>query len=76
VAERSNEEILRAYLAAHQRHDYDEVGRLRRSDWICEWPQTGERVRGHANDRAIMDNWPGGCPMPRRSASSAAKTDG
>ena len=26
--------------------------------------QSGERVRGHANDRAIMDNWPGGNPRP------------
>ena len=59
---RSNEEVVRAYAAAHRAHDYDAVGRLRHPDWTAEWPQTGERVRGHANDLAIMSNWPGGLP--------------
>ena len=62
MAERSNEDVVRAYLAAHQAHDYDAVDRLRAVDWTTEWPQSGERVRGAANDRAIMDNWPGGLP--------------
>ena len=62
VAKPSNEEIVRRYLAAHAAHDYDAVGALRDPDWTVEWPQSGERVRGGANDRAIMDNWPGGLP--------------
>jgi hypothetical protein len=62
MAEASNGEIVRRYLAAHTAHDYDTVGALRDPDWTVEWPQSGERVRGGANDRAIMDNWPGGLP--------------
>ena len=62
MADRSNEDIVRAYLAAHQAHDYDAVDRYRAADWTIEWPQSGERVRGAVNDRAIMDNWPGGLP--------------
>lgn len=62
MAEPSNQEIVRRYLAAHTSHDYDTVGALRDPDWTVEWPQSGERVRGAANDRAIMDNWPGGLP--------------
>ncbi len=62
MAQPSNEEIVRRYFAAHTAHDYDTVGTLRDPDWTVEWPQSGERVRGHANDRAIMDNWPGGLP--------------
>jgi hypothetical protein len=62
VAGSSNEEVVHRYLAAHFGHDYDTVGGLRDPEWVLEWPQTGERVRGHANDRAIMDNWPGGLP--------------
>jgi hypothetical protein len=58
----SNEEIVRSYVAAHRAHDYDTVGAMRGPDWTEEWPQSGERVRGDANDRAIMDNWPGGLP--------------
>jgi hypothetical protein len=62
VTERSNEQVLRDYLEAHRVHDYDLVGTMRAPDWVCEWPQSGERVVGSANDRAIMDNWPGGLP--------------
>ena len=62
MTEPSNEEVVRQYLAAHAAHDYDSVGAMRDPEWTAEWPQTGERVRGHANDRAIMDNWPGGMP--------------
>ena len=62
MTEPSNEEVVRQYLAAHAAHDYDSVGAMRDPEWTMDWPQTGERVRGHANDRAIMDNWPGGLP--------------
>ena len=58
----SNEDVINRYLDAHVRHDYDEVGRLRAPAWVEEWPQSNERVRGHANDAAIMANWPGGTP--------------
>ncbi len=68
----SNEEVIRAYLDAHTRHDYEALKRLRTPDWLEEWPQSGERVRGHANDEAIMTGWPGGTPMgqPRRLVGS------
>jgi hypothetical protein len=62
MSQRSNEDLIRAYVAAHQAHDYEAVGRMRHADWSQEWPQSGERVRGHANDAAIMANWPGGLP--------------
>ena len=62
MPERSNEELVRAYLAAHQAHDYHAAGRMRHPDWTVEWPQSGERVRGHANDLEIMNHWPGGLP--------------
>ena len=63
MAERSNEDLVRAYIAAHQAHDYEAVGRMRHPDWVQDWPQTGERIRGHANDREIMAHWPGGLPQ-------------
>ena len=62
----SNEEIVHRYFEAHRVHDYDTVGTLRHADWQEDWPQTGERVRGHANDRAIMDHWPDGLPEGER----------
>ena len=62
MANHSNDEIARAYLVAHERHDADTMARLRDPEWIAEMPQSGERIRGHANDRAIMAAWPGGRP--------------
>ncbi|HKF86327.1 MAG TPA: hypothetical protein VKB30_11125 [Candidatus Limnocylindrales bacterium] len=62
MAETSNEQVVHRYLAAHKAHDYDAVETMRHRDWAVDWPQSGERVRGVANDRAIMDNWPGGLP--------------
>ena len=58
----SNADVVRRYVAAAAVHDYDTIESIRHRDWVEEWPQTGERVRGHANDAAIMANWPGGMP--------------
>jgi hypothetical protein len=56
----SNEENIGRYVAAYTAQDWETVGTLRDPDWMMEWPQSGERVRGNANARAIMENWPGG----------------
>jgi hypothetical protein len=63
MAEESNEGIVRRYLAAHLAHDFETIARLRDPEWMTEWPQSRERVRGDANDRAIMEHWPEGLPM-------------
>ena len=62
MPERSNEEIVRRYWKAHAAHDHKTVSELRHPEWTADWPQSRERVRGDANDRAIMDNYPGGEP--------------
>src|SRR5438445_63036 len=58
MAEPSNEETIRRYLAAHTAHDYDTVGALRDPAWTLEWPPSGERgrlrrVRGHGRVRYL-----------------------
>jgi hypothetical protein len=62
MAERTNEEVIRAYLAAIVANHGDTMARLRDPDWFVDYPQSGERIRGHANDRAIADHYPGGLP--------------
>lgn len=62
MATETNEEIVRAYAQAHVTHDDEVLGRYRDRGWIAEMPQSGERIRGHANDRAIARGWPGGRP--------------
>jgi len=75
VTSPTNEEVIRAYLDAHQRHDFDRLGALRAPGWFQEWPQTRERVRGHQNDAAIMRNWPGGTPEPGDFANVVGSED-
>jgi hypothetical protein len=62
VAGSSNEEVIHAYLRALTDNDEPAMGRLRDPAWRVDYPQSGERIRGHANERAIADNYPGGLP--------------
>jgi hypothetical protein len=57
----SGEGVVRQYLQAWP-DGFDELARLRTDDFVEEWPQTGERIRGDANYRAIHSNYPGGLP--------------
>jgi hypothetical protein len=61
---RSNEEIVHAYLAAlaDPVPDWDLLATFRDPDWRLDYPQSGERIRGHANDVAINEHYPGGLP--------------
>ena len=62
MPERTNEEAVRGYLQAVVVNDGDAMARLRDPDWILDYPQSGERIRGHAADRAIAEHYPGGLP--------------
>jgi hypothetical protein len=57
----SNREVVERYAAALPA-DYDALDRLRHADFVEEWPQSGERIRGHAKYRAIHESYPGGQP--------------
>ena len=62
----TNAEVVRRYFAAMVDHDYDTQAALRAADWTAVWPQSGEMVRGNANMRAILENYPGGPPSEAR----------
>jgi hypothetical protein len=46
------------YSQAQRRNDGAALGSMRHRDWYVEWPQSGERIRGHENDRRIHENFP------------------
>ena len=60
MSEKSTREIMDRYTRAVIEQDLDTQDKLRHPDYVAEWPQSGERVRGPANARAIADHWPGG----------------
>ena len=58
----TNAEVVREYIAAQIALDLDGLSKLRHPDWVARWPQSGEVVRGDANMRQIIENYPGGAP--------------
>ena len=42
--------------------DFDRLSELRSGEFVEDWPQSGERIHGDANYRAIHENYPGGMP--------------
>lgn len=60
MSEKSNREVVERYIEAIIKQDFDALDQLRHADYLADWPQSGERIRGAANARAITDHYPGG----------------
>jgi ketosteroid isomerase-like protein len=42
-----------------EKQDWNAAGELLHDDFVQEWPQSGERIRGRDNCMAINQNYPG-----------------
>ena len=42
-----------------EKQDWDAAGELLHDEFVQEWPQSGERIRGRENSMAINKNYPG-----------------
>jgi ketosteroid isomerase-like protein len=60
MAERSPQDVFDAYMNAVARRDWDALQSVTHPDLVVAYPQSGERIRGVANFRAILENYPGG----------------
>jgi hypothetical protein len=60
MAESDERAILDRYMGASTSRDLAAIRELQHPDYVEEWPQSGERIRGRENWRALLDNWPGG----------------
>ena len=58
----TNEDVVRRYAEASAARDFDGLARIRHPDWQALWPQSGERVIGHACWAEIAQRYPGGQP--------------
>jgi ketosteroid isomerase-like protein len=56
------EATVREHFDAIQRGDYEKVAALLHDDFVQDWPQSGERVRGRDACTRIYANYPGGGP--------------
>ena len=53
-----SKQIIERFWATMQTNDFKAVGELLHDDYTLEWPQSRERIRGHANFVAINENYP------------------
>jgi len=57
-----NRKIVEQFIQAMATNDWEAQDRLLSDDFVEEYPQSGERIVGKANRRAIVQNYPGGEP--------------
>jgi ketosteroid isomerase-like protein len=70
VGEHENEQVVEQLWDLIAKEAWDEAGRLLHDDFVQEWPQSGERIRGRENCMAVNRNYPGLPKMsPRRFLS-------
>jgi len=60
MAEPSGRAVVERYARAIEDKDFDAVEALLADDFMDEMPQSGERVRGKANQLALVRGYPGG----------------
>jgi ketosteroid isomerase-like protein len=58
MSEQQNRDTLERYFRAFERHDLDAMEELLHDDYVEEYPQSGERIRGRHNWRSVTENYP------------------
>jgi ketosteroid isomerase-like protein len=58
IESEASKQIVAKFWATMQTNEFQTVAELLHDDYILEWPQSGERVRGRANFVAINENYP------------------
>jgi len=62
LAPKTNREIVDRFVQALAARDLDRQAEVCSPDMVVEYPQSGERIRGWANIRAVHENYPEGLP--------------
>jgi hypothetical protein len=55
----TNRAVVLALWSAFDAFDFEGAGALLSDDFVCEWPQSGERIRGRDNFVAVNAHYPG-----------------
>jgi hypothetical protein len=54
--------VVRAYWAAMQTNDFYRAAERLAQDFVLDWPQSNERIRGRANFAALNSEYPANGP--------------
>ena len=60
MTESATRDVIARYVQAVHDQDLDTIGALQHPDFVEDWPQSRERIRGRANFRNLMEHYPGG----------------
>ncbi len=58
VIPQTSKQIVEEFWAAMQTNDFKTAGKFLHDDYLLEWTQSGERIRGRANFIAINESYP------------------
>ena len=58
MSEQQNRDALERYFQVFEQQDLDAMEELLHDDYVEEYPQSGERIRGKDNWRKIAENYP------------------
>ena len=58
MATPNNREAIDRFFNALNARRLDEIAELANPDVVQEWPQSGERIKGLKNVRAVIENYP------------------
>jgi len=53
-----NRDAINRFFKALNARQFDEIAELANPDVVQEWPQSGERMKGLKNVRAVLENYP------------------
>ena len=57
-----NRQVVEQFWAAIHANDFRAAGDLLHEEYLLEWPQSGERIRGRANWVAVNEHYPAAGP--------------
>ena len=68
-----NRKTVEQFIQAMATRDWEAQDRLLTDDFVEEYPQSGERIVGKENRRAIIENYPGGEPRETSASGPSPK---
>ena len=57
-ADNSSKQIVEQFWTTMGSNDFRAAGELLHDEYVLEWPQSGERIRGRANFVAVNEHYP------------------
>jgi ketosteroid isomerase-like protein len=53
-----SKQVVEGFWAAMQTNDFKAAGEFLHDEYVLEWPQSGERIRGRANFVSVNERYP------------------